>query len=172
MRRRPDFHRLFGDIDIGQLFELVIHARQFLFDVLGRVRNLFLDPRDVEEDAAVRTSSALLDLAYDATRNVIAGQQLRRSPRILVALAITPALFLVVRRLRPVIFRNRVEHEAATILISKDSTFAANALRYENATDARRPDHSGGMKLDEFHVDQLRSCAITERVAIPGVFPA
>src|ERR1043165_4616383 len=28
------------------------------------------------------------------------------------------------------------------------------------------------MKLDELHVDQLRSCAITERVAIAGVFPA
>ena len=55
MRSRPNFHRLLGDIDIGELFELVIHARQFLFDVLGRVRDFFLDPRDVEKDAAVRT---------------------------------------------------------------------------------------------------------------------
>ena len=74
MRRRPDFHRLFRDINIGQLLELVIHARQLLFDVLDRVRNVFFNPRDVEEDATVRTSPALLDLANDATRNVIARQ--------------------------------------------------------------------------------------------------
>jgi hypothetical protein len=28
------------------------------------------------------------------------------------------------------------------------------------------------MKLNEFHVDELRSCAISERVAVTGVFPA
>src|SRR5262249_44739813 len=47
-----------------------------------------------------------------------------------------------------------------------------NALSDKNATHTRRPDHSGGMKLDELHVDQLRSCAIAERVTITGVFPA
>jgi len=54
------------------LLELVIHARQFLFDVLGRVRKFFLNPRYVEEDATVRTSPALFDFANDTTRNVIA----------------------------------------------------------------------------------------------------
>ena len=54
MRSRPNFHRLFRDIDIRQLFELVIHARQFLLDVLGRVRDFLFDPGDVEIDPAMR----------------------------------------------------------------------------------------------------------------------
>ena len=72
MGGRANFHRLFRDIDIGELFELVIHARQFLFDVLGPVRNFFLDPRDVEKDSAVGTAPALFDFAHNATRNVVA----------------------------------------------------------------------------------------------------
>ena len=45
----PDLHRLLGDVDVGQLLELVVHRRQPLADVLG------VTPRgDVEEDAAVR----------------------------------------------------------------------------------------------------------------------
>ena len=71
MGRRTDFHRLFGDIDVGQLLELVIHARQFLFDIVSRVRNFFLDPGDIEKNAAMRTPPALFDFTYDATRNVI-----------------------------------------------------------------------------------------------------
>ena len=34
MRRRPDFHRLLRDVDVAELFELVIHARQLALDVL------------------------------------------------------------------------------------------------------------------------------------------
>ena len=66
VRRRPDFHRLLRDVDVGQLLELVIHARQLLLDVLGAVRQPRLDPRDVEEHAAVRAAAARLDLAHDA----------------------------------------------------------------------------------------------------------
>ena len=42
----------------AELLELVVHAGQLPLDVLGRVRNLFLDPRDVEEHAAVRAAAA------------------------------------------------------------------------------------------------------------------
>ena len=35
VRRRADLHRLGGDVDVGQLLELVVHARQLLLDVLG-----------------------------------------------------------------------------------------------------------------------------------------
>ena len=30
MRGRPDFHRVFGDVDLRELFELMIHAGQLL----------------------------------------------------------------------------------------------------------------------------------------------
>ncbi len=72
MRRGPDLHRLLGDIDIAKRFELVIHARQLAFDELFRVWNFFLDPRDVQIDAAVRSPPPFLDFAHDATCDVIA----------------------------------------------------------------------------------------------------
>ena len=71
MRSRPNFHRLLGDVDIRQLFELVIHARQLLFDVLGRVRQFLFDPGDIEIDPAMRRSPALFYLANNATGHVI-----------------------------------------------------------------------------------------------------
>ena len=54
VRRRADLHRRRRDVEVGQLLELVVHARQLALDVLGGVRQLLLDPRDVEKDAAVR----------------------------------------------------------------------------------------------------------------------
>ena len=54
VRGGPDLHRLLRDVDAGELHELVVHARQLLPDVLRRVRDLLLDPRDVEVDAAMR----------------------------------------------------------------------------------------------------------------------
>ena len=50
---RPDFHRLLGDVDLGQLHELVVHRRQPALDLLGGQPR-----RDVEEDAAVRRVTA------------------------------------------------------------------------------------------------------------------
>ena len=141
MRRRADLHRLLRDVDVGQLFELVIHARQLLLDVFLAVRKLALDPGDIEKDAAVRTPPPCLDLAHDAARNVIAGQQLRRAARVLVALAIAPAFFFVVGRLRFVVLGNVVEHETLAFLVRQDAAFAAHAFGYENARarSAARP---------------------------------
>ena len=36
---------------------------------------------------------------------------------------------------------------------------------------ARRPDHSGGMKLNELHVDQLRAGVVGERMTVAGAIP-
>jgi hypothetical protein len=91
VRGRADLHRLARDVDVGELLELVIHARQLALDVRGGVREFFLDPRDVEEHAAVRAAASFLDLAHDAARDVIAREQLRRTARVFVALAIAPA---------------------------------------------------------------------------------
>ena len=68
-----DLHRLFCNVDVGELFELVIHARQLAFDVFRRIWHFLFDPRDIEKHAAMRTSPALFDLAHDATRHVITG---------------------------------------------------------------------------------------------------
>ena len=38
VRGRADLHRLLRDVDVGQLLELVVHARQLALDVLGGVR--------------------------------------------------------------------------------------------------------------------------------------
>ena len=106
VRGRADFHRLARDVDVGQLLELVIHARQLALDVLGGVGDLFLDPGDVEKHAAVRAAAAFFDFAHDAARDVIAREQLRRAPRVLVALAIAPAFLCVVGGLRFVVVRD------------------------------------------------------------------
>ena len=86
VRGRPDLHRRRRDVDVGQLHELVVHRRQLLPDVLRCVRQLFLDPGDVEVDAAVRASAPLAHLLLDAARHVVTGEQLRRPARRLVAL--------------------------------------------------------------------------------------
>ena len=72
MRGGPDFHRLLGNVNIGQLLELVVHAGQFALNVRGGFRDVLPDPGDVEIDAAVRASAAALDFAIDATRHMIA----------------------------------------------------------------------------------------------------
>ena len=59
VRRRPDLHRARGDVDVGQLLELVVHRWQLASDVLrGQVA-------DVEEDAAMGRAPTLADLGVD-----------------------------------------------------------------------------------------------------------
>ena len=141
MRGRADFHRLARDVDVGQLLELVIHARQLALDVLGGVRELFFDPGDVEKDAAVRAAAAFLDFAHDAAGDVIAREQFRRTARVLVALAIAPAFLCVVGGLRFVVVGDVAEHEALALLVEQDAAFAAHAFGDENAhaRSAARP---------------------------------
>jgi hypothetical protein len=134
--------------------------------------SFLLDPRDVEEDAAVRAAAPGLHLAHDAARDVIARQQLRRALRGLVALRVAPAFFFVGRRLVAVRLRDVVEHEAASFLVQEDPAFAADALGDEDALHARRPDHARRVELDELHVHQLRAGLIRERVAVARAFPA
>ena len=171
MRRRADFHRLLRDIEVGELLELVIHARQLAFDVLGGVRDLFLDPRDVEEHAAVRAAAAGLDLALDAARHVVAREQFGRALGVFIALRVTPAFLGIGRGLRFVIVGNVVEHEPLAFLVPQYPAFAAHGFGHEQAHHARRPDHAGGMELHKFHVHQFRAGVIRERLAVAGVFP-
>src|SRR5437899_12986392 len=102
---------------------------------------------------------------------MIAGQEFRWPPRIFGALTITPAFFFVVRSLSAIISRDRIEHETATLLIRQNPAFAAHAFGHQNSHHTRRPDHAGGMKLDELHVDQICTCVISERVTVASVLP-
>src|SRR5437016_7136248 len=102
---------------------------------------------------------------------MIAGQEFRWPPRIFGALTITPAFFCVVRSLSAIISRDRIEHETATLLIRQSPAFAAHAFGHQNSHHTRRPDHAGGMKLDELHVDQICTCVISERVTVASVLP-
>src|SRR5207249_11367800 len=102
---------------------------------------------------------------------MIAGQEFRWPPRIFGALTITPAFFVVVRSLSAIISRDRIEHETATLLIRQNPAFAAHAFGHQNSHHTRRPDHAGGMKLDELHVDQICTCVISERVTVASVLP-
>src|SRR5947208_9725848 len=92
---------------------------------------------------------------------MIAGQEFRWPPRIFGALTITPAFFFVVRSLSAIISRDRIEHETATLLIRQNPAFAAHAFGHQNSHHTRRPDHAGGMKLDELHVDQICNYVIS-----------
>ena len=171
MRRRTDFHRCRGDIEIRELLELVVHARQLLLDMFGSVRDLFFDPGNIQEHPAVRTTPPGLDLAHDAPRDVVSSQQLGRAPCSLIALTIAPTFFFVVSGLMLIRIRNVVEHEAATLIVAQHSTFAANAFGNENAGNAGWPDHSRRMELYELHVHQISAGVVSERVPVAGVFP-
>src|SRR5262245_40636488 len=170
--RRAHLHRLGGDVDVAQLFELVIHAGQFLLDVLRSVGQLLLDPGDVEVDAAVGAAASLFDFADDAAGDVVAREQFRRAVGGLVSLAVTPTFLFVLGGLRFVVVGDVLEHEAFALVVDEDAALAANAFGDQDAAHARRPDHAGRMELDKFHVDQLGPGEIGEGMTVAGVFPA
>src|SRR5262249_54550784 len=160
------------DVDVFELLQLMIHAWELLLDALGRVWESLLDPRDVEEDAALRASAPLLDVANDAAGHMVAREELGRSPRVSIPLGVPPPLLLVVGGLFPIGLGDLVEHEAVSLLVAEDAALAAHTFGHENPLDARRPDHSRGMELDELHVGEIRARVVGERVAVPRVLPA
>src|SRR6267143_3292188 len=172
MRRGSNLHWLAGDVDVGELLELVVHARKLLLDVLFGVRELRLDPGYVEKDAAVRAPAPFSHLFHDCARDVIAGEQFRRTARVLVALSVAPAFLFVVSGLTAVVRRDVVEHEAASLAVHEDPPFAPHPLGDEDSAHTRRPDHSRRMELNELHVLERGTSVVGERVSVAGVFPA
>src|SRR5207245_10748123 len=94
------------------------------------------------------------------------------TPRLLCALAITPALRRSVSRLVFVEVWNLVVHESFAVFVLQTAAFAAHTFGDENALNTGRPDHAGGMELQKLHVNQLRARVISQRLAVPGIFPA
>ena len=52
------------------------------------------------------------------------------------------------------------------------TTLATHTFRDQNAPNARRPDHGGGMELDELHILERCPRLVGQRMAIARVFPA
>ena len=102
----------------------------------------------------MRAAAAFAHFAHDAAGHVIAGQQFGRTARVLVAGYVAPAFFFVVGRLRFVIRRDVVEHEALAFAVAQDAAFAAHAFGYQNAAHAGRPHHARRMELHELHVHE------------------
>src|SRR5207244_11677084 len=99
----------------------------------------------------MRASPALLDLAHNATRDMIAGQQLRRTPRIFAPLTVETAFLFVIGGLSAIIFWNRTEHKTAALFVCQNPAFATHAFRHPNSHESPPPSHSGRNKSDELH---------------------
>ena len=169
--RRAHLHRRTGDVDVGQFHELVIHPGQLPRDLLG-----FAPRGDVEEGTAVGTPAALADLPRDGAGDDVAREELRRSP----GLGLAPGhdvghpavrLRLVLGDVLAEHLRDVAEHEALALRVLEHAALAAHTLGDEDAAHAERPDHARGVKLDELHVDQVRTRIVGERVAVAGVLP-
>ena len=165
------FHGVFRDVEIAQLFELVVHAGELAFDDIGAVGQALFDPGDIEENAAMRAAAPFTYFALNAAGDVVARQEFGRAASFFIALRVAPAFFFVVGGLAFVERRNIVEHEALAVFVAQHAAFAADAFGDQDAAHAGRPHHAGGMELNELHVEQFRAGMISQRVAVAGVLP-
>ena len=163
---RPDLHRLGGDVDVGQLLELVVHRGQPAPDELGGTPR-----RDVEVDPAVGRSPAGLDLGVDRASDLVTGQQLGRAPVVLLVVVPPVRLLDRVGGLGAEELGDVVEHEALALGVLQDPAVTAHGLGDQQPLHRRRPDHAGRVELHELHVDQARAGAQGQRVAVAGVLP-
>ncbi len=111
-------------------------------------------------------------LPHDGPGHMVPREQLWWPPCGLVALSVSPSFVRVGRRLRPVVLRDIIEHEATAVAVLQNAALASDALRDQNAAYTRRPDHAGRVELDELHVLQRGASPIRQRVAVARVFPA
>ena len=102
--------------------------------------------RDVEKRAAVRSAAPFLHFGVDRARHHVARRKLHA--------------------LRVVLL-----HEALAVLVAQDAAFAAHRFGDQNSLHSRRPDHPRGMKLHEFHVQQLGACFVGQRHSVARAFP-
>ena len=85
---RADLHRLLGDVDVGQLLELVVHRRQLAHDLLGGRREAM--SRKTPPCGEPRPG---LDLGVDRAGDLVAREQFRRAP--VVVRVVVPAVGLL-----------------------------------------------------------------------------
>ena len=127
-----------------------VHVREFL-ELVIHARQFPLHVfgglvRNIEKRAAVRSAAAFLHFRVDRARHHVARGKLH-------------ALRIVLL------------HEALAIFVAQDAAFAAHRFGDENSLHSRRPDHSRGMELHEFHVEQFGAGFVRERHAVAGALP-
>ena len=171
VRGWSNFHALLRNVHARELLELVVHAWQFALDVLGGVWQFLLDPSNIQIHAAVRRAATSFNFSIDATRNMVAREQLRRTVGVLVAAHIAPAFLLIDGNLIFVRVRNVVKHKALAFAVAKHAALAAHAFGHKNAAHAWRPHHSSWMELHKLHVHQFSAGLIRKRVSVASAFP-
>ena len=163
---RAHLHRIFRDIDVGELLELVVHRRQPLLDVVGGSARA-----DVQKHPAVRAPPPRLDLRVDRTSHLVARQEVRRAA--VVRLVRVPAVGfgLGVGRLGPEVLRDVPKHEALAQVVLERAPIPPHPLGDEDAAHRGRPDHAGRVELNELHVDQVGPRPQGQGVAVAGALP-
>ena len=134
---RAHLHGLGGDVDAGQLHELVVHGGQPAPDVLGRAA-----AGDVEEDPAVGAAPTRLHLAVDGPGHLVTGEEVRGAPVVDVVLVPAVGLFLGLGRLGPEHGGHVVEHEPRALAVAQDPAVAPDPLGDQQAAHRQRPHHA------------------------------
>src|SRR3954447_25014210 len=99
------------------------------------------------------------------------GQQLGRTPVVLVVVVPGVGLLLVVGGLGFEELRDVVEHEPLALGVAQHSALTTHGLGDEDALDGRRPDHAGRVELHELHVEQRGAGPQRHRMTVAGVLP-
>src|SRR3974390_1718199 len=128
VRRWSDFHCFYRDVDVRELLELVIHARELLLDVFAGVGNAVLNPGDIQKHATMRAPAAIAHFSPNAASHMIPCKKFRWPASVLVSLRVTPTFFFCIGSLIGVCRRNVVKHETAAVLVPEDSSFASNTF--------------------------------------------
>ena len=150
---RPDLHRLGGDVDVGQLLELVVHRRQPPADLLGgqpawttsRKTPPCGEPRPALTSELIARATSSRG-SSSGGRRLLSGSAYQRSPSSSVS------AYCSLEDVGDV-----VEHEPLALGVAQHAAVAADRLGDEDALDRRRPDHAGRVELHELHVDQRRA---------------
>jgi len=119
----------------------------------------------------MRCAAARFDFRINCPRDFIARQQIGGAP--IIALVVIPSIGFLFRvgRFRLKKFRNIAEHEALAFGVLQCATVAADAFGYQDAAYARRPYHTGGVELDEFHIHKIGARIQCHGDAVSGVLP-
>src|SRR5262245_5903369 len=102
--------------------------------------------RNVQISAAVFSAASFAHLRVDCARHDVARGELH-------------------------LFRIVALHESFTILVAQDTAFASDCFGYEYALHAGWPNHSGRVKLNKLHIDQLSPCIVGEGHTVARVLP-
>ncbi len=105
--RRSDLHGPGGDVDAGELHELVVHRGEPAADVLGAAAG-----GNVEEHTTVGAAPAGLDLRVDGPGHFVTWEQVRRPAVVGVVVVPGVSLFFGLSGFGPEHVRHVIEHEA------------------------------------------------------------